>query len=461
MRSREYFTVGRVATILTLFPWVVIFILIEATIIVESFQIQNRVKNQAQSRHCRFNGPDLLPVTIRTTTSLAPIPTSSTVLYNRLPILDQWKVLTNGRVVGTVKNHPTIPDGDIITTSPILRPDLAERRKIVSTASGSKYLLGVPGVRKDTKNKTISIQELQKRSRVAFELSKDVVGDDTRQYLLAGKPTKSTSGKSTIYKAFASDDDGLPIGEPLAVKMSTNWEALEREADNYARITKAGLLRGQFVSLLDFLPTASIISKKFISMSALVMERGVVDLKRYVAMNGKLEGKELRDAASAAAQCIQAIHGSGLVWTDMKTENFVVTGTGEFKGIDLESAMPVKDNPVDYSPEGTPPEFARAFLAGEGPYFILQYNYDIWSLGMLFYELSTGKGYFDGKSPVQITKTLRDGPIIDLSAMPDVQLRDLTAKCLQLDPKKRPSILQVLLHPYFLSTGFGPFAFNR
>jgi serine/threonine protein kinase len=377
----------------------------------------------------------------------------------RLPILDQWKVLTNGRVVGTVKNHPSIPDGDIITTSPIMRPDLAARRKVVATISGSKYLLGEPGVRKDTKNKTISIQELQKKSRVAFDLSKDVVGDDTRQYLLAGKPSKSTSGKSSIYKAFKSDEDGLPQGDPLTVKMSNNWEALEREADNYAKITKAGFFRGQFVALLDFLPTASIISPKFKSQSALVMERGVVDLKRYIAMNGKLEGKELRDAAAAVVQCIQAVHGSGLVWTDLKTENFVVTGTGQFKGIDLESAMPVKDNPVDYSPEGTPPEFARAFLSGEGPYFVLQYNYDIWSIGMLLFEMSTGKGYFDGKTPLQITRLLRDGPAIDVSAIPDEKLRDLVAKCLQLDPRKRPSVLQVTLHPYFLSSGLGPFSF--
>ena len=377
--------------------------------------------------------------------------------------MDQWKVLTNGRVVGTVKNHPSIPDGDIITTSPIVRPELAERRKIVSTSSGSKYLLGIPGVRKDTanNNKTITISELQKRSKTVFELSNDVVGDDARQYILATKAQKSTSGKSMIYKAFCTDEDGLPMGDPVAVKMSKNWEALEREADNYAQITKAGLFRGQFVNLIDYLPTASIISKKFTTMSAIVMERGVIDLKRYVSMNGKLEGKELRDAAVAAAQCIQAIHGSGLVWTDMKTENFVVTATGEFKGIDLESAMPVKDNPVDYSPEGTPPEFARAFLAGEGPYFILQYNYDIWSYGMLLYELANGKGYFDGKTPIQITKTLRDGPTIDVSTINDASLRDLISKCLQLDPTKRPTILQVLLHPYFLTTGLGPFSFLR
>ena len=377
----------------------------------------------------------------------------------RLPIIDEWKVLTNGRVVGTVKNHPSIPDGDIITTSPIEKPEAAARRKVVSTISGSKYMLGVPGVRKDKENKTISIQELQRQSRAAFDLTNEVVGDDTRQYLLAGKPTRSTSGKSLIYKAFRADEDGLPKGEPWTVKISSNWEAIEREADNYAKITKAGLWRGQYVSLIDFLPTASVVTKKFQGQSALVMERGVTDLKRYIAMNGPLEGKELRDACVAAAQCIQAVHGTGLVWTDMKSENFVVTANGDFKGIDLESAMPVKDNPVDYSPEGTPPEFARAFLAGDGPYFVLQYNYDIWSLGMLFYEMAVGESFFAGKTPVQITKTLRDGPEIDLRPVRDPLLRNLIAKCLQLDPRKRPSILEILLHPYFLTSGIGSFSF--
>jgi serine/threonine protein kinase len=392
-----------------------------------------------------------------------PLHSSSSLLSMNVPLLDDWKVLTNGRVVGTVKNHPSIPDGDIITTSPITRPDQAAQRKVVITISGSKYRLGNPGIKFDNssgKNSMISIQELQRRSRVVFDLNKEVVGDDTRQYLLAGKATKSTSGKSLIYKAFKSDEDGLPQGDALTIKMSNNWEAIEREADNYAKITKAGFLRGQFTELLDYLPTASVITKKFRNQSALVMERGVTDLKRYLSVNGPLKGKELREAAAAGAQCIQAIHGSGLVWTDMKTENFVVTADGLFKGIDLESAMPVKDNPVDYSPEGTPPEFARAFLAGDGPYFVLQYNYDIWSLVMLFYEIATGKGFFEGQTPVQITKSLRDGPEIDLRPIEDPQFRNLVGKCLQLDPRKRPSILQILLHPYFLRTGFGPISFG-
>jgi serine/threonine protein kinase len=381
----------------------------------------------------------------------------------RNPVLDDWKVLTNGRVVGTVKFHPSIPDGEVITTSPVMKPELAGPRKIVTTFSGSKYMLGAPKMLAAERelNGKVSLQELQRRAKVEYNLNGDVIGDDSRQYLLAGKATKSTSGKSQIFKCYkANPVDGLPVGDALTAKISSNWEAIEREAANYNRITKAGIARGQFVTLLDFLPTASIITKKYSTSSALIMERGIIDLKRYIAVNGALSGKELRDAASAAAQCLQAVHDSGLVWTDMKTENFVVTDEGQVKGIDLESAMPVRDNPVDYSPEATPPEFAKAFLEGDGPYFVLQQKYDMWSFGMLLYELATGRGYWDGKTPIQITRALRDGPTIELDNVDfDDKLKNLVSKCLQFDPKSRLGIVQVLLHPYFLTTGFGPFGF--
>lgn len=142
----------------------------------------------------------------------------------------------------------------------------------------------------------------------------------------------------------------------------------------------------------------------------------------------------------------------------MKSENFIVTKDGQVKGIDLESAMPVRDNPVDYSPEATPPEFAKAFLAGDGPYFVLDQSYDTWSFGMLLYELAVGRGYWEGKSPVQITKALRAEPEIDLEDLDiDTNLKDLISICLDLNPRKRPNTVKVLLHPYFVTTGIGPF----
>lgn len=379
----------------------------------------------------------------------------------KVPELDEWKVLGNGRVTGNVNHHPEIPDGNTITTSPINDPNLAAPNRLVSTVSGSRYKLGQPlmvsiGGKNGPK---VSFRELQQRAKKEKELTGQVVGDDNNQYLLSGQPMKSTSGKSRIFKAYRSDPDGLPKGKPVTVKLSNNWEALDREARNYAQITKKPLLKGKFVDLIKFYPIASELTTALKTQSALVMERGTTNLKQYVAANGALKGTELREAAAAAAQCLQGVHASGLVWTDMKTENFVVGDDGTVKGIDLESAMPHKDNPTDYSPEATPPEFAEAFLSGDGPYFVLEYNYDMWSFGMLLYEIATGRSYFDGKSPVQITKALSDLSSLDTSDVKDKILRNLIDSCLQINPTSRPNTIQVLLHPYFLATGIGPINF--
>jgi len=462
----------------------------------------------------------------------------------KMPIIDDWKVLDNNSVQGYVFNHPTIPDGQVIKTSTLKNPRVAAQKATIYTISGSKYRLGEPegfvaaaplvsappppvaapavpkekdvperkksgglfnffgsssssspvpaknvspapspvpakaasaskpvAERNNIDDEKIKAKELKfklAQAKREYGLNGETLGEGGK-YLLSGQPIKSTSGKSLIFKAYRGDEDGLPLGDverdALTIKLSSNNEALEREASNYKVISRKGFARGQFVELLDYLSADELKSNsKRTSQSALVMERGAQDLKYYLAQEHAgdgLSGKKLREAAAAAAQCVQAAHASGLVWTDMKTENFVVTENGEFRGIDLESAIPVGQNPVDYSPEACPPEFAKAFLAGEGPYFALQKNYDIWSFGMMCYEMATGGGYFDNKSPIQITRALA---IMEELEIPDDveidgRMKSLIQSCLQVDPKKRPSIAQVMLHPYFLTTGIGPLSF--
>jgi Protein kinase domain len=451
-----------------------------------------------------------------------------------IPTLDKWKVMPNGSVIGTVKSHPSIADGDVITTSPINNPNSANRMVIVTTASGSKYKLLEPrgggvvnaalasqqrqqqskpqasvggggffggwgglsslsssssnsnnndddSASNDDNTAAVTVngasrsvmdgdEALKRKVRTSPEWSQAVkqykltgatVGLED-EYLLAAKPERSTSGKSNIWEAYKANDMGLPVDNatPVCLKISTNLEAISREYENYRKLSFLGIARtGRFVRCYEFFPVAGY-DKRFRNQCALVMERGAQDLKSYLTAKGRLEGKELRDACITATQCVQALHNAGLVWTDMKTENFVVMSSGEVKGIDLESAMPIGDNPVDYSPEACPPEFATAFLAGEGPYFELDASYDIWSLGMLMLELATGRGYFDGKNPSQITKILRDMDDGSLSLEGidcDDRLKDLIRKCLQKDSRKRPNTSQILLHPYFLAGN--PFSF--
>mmetsp|Transcript_42127 Transcript_42127/g.121694 ORF Transcript_42127/g.121694 Transcript_42127/m.121694 type:complete len:402 (+) Transcript_42127:122-1327(+) len=58
--------------------------------------------------------------------------------------LEDWQLLDNGSVVGSVRGHPELNDGDVITTSPLANPRDASAASRVATMTGSEYLLGNP-----------------------------------------------------------------------------------------------------------------------------------------------------------------------------------------------------------------------------------------------------------------------------------------------------------------------------
>jgi hypothetical protein len=58
--------------------------------------------------------------------------------------LDEWQLLDNGSVVGSVRGHPTLSDGDIITTSPLSNTGNVRTQAEVTTLTGSRYTLGSP-----------------------------------------------------------------------------------------------------------------------------------------------------------------------------------------------------------------------------------------------------------------------------------------------------------------------------
>lgn len=458
---------------------------------------------------------------------------SNSRLCAKIPKIDEWEVLKSGAVRGTISNHPTLPDGYEITTSPLDETQSKlQNNAMVVTSSGSKYRLlnrvtpkekpaiggsvfgGKRAGDKKSNNKKDPAPEPPKKKQqqqkppkvvsqktkpqpkkkvapvvaaapaVNYDLNGKVVGSGKDNYLLVGNLIRSSSKRSQIYYAYKADgkDGTTPTGSKLTVKLTNSLDRLTRENKNYNRVFSNGRvafsLEGSnscfmkkvgFIPTVDESPNTKGVPK---GSSALVLESGDKNLRTFLSESkGGLDGRDLRKASVNICRCVEAMHSSGLVWTDLKAENFVLVGEGGddgyvVKGIDLESAVPVGNSPEDYSPEASPPEFAAAEKAGAGYEFECRKNYDVWSLGMLFYELAVGRNYFRGKSEDAILNVLgnvdsitEDGTVKGLEAIEDENFRDLVKSCLSIDSKKRPSILQILLHPYFLSTGFGPLAF--
>lgn len=164
------------------------------------------------------------------------------------------------------------------------------------------------------------------------------------RYLLCSDEQQTSSGKSTIYKGYPKcQDTGEPIGEAVVIKVSDNTEALEREHENY-KIVHDDL----FVETHEYIEPIDGDADNGVSIEecdilhqgngALVMELGAQDLKGYLEQNGPLTGQELQAVARRCVACIENLHENGMVWTEMKSENFIRQECGTIKGIDLESA---------------------------------------------------------------------------------------------------------------------------
>lgn len=316
----------------------------------------------------------------------------------------------------------------------------------------------------------------QQQPQLAFPLTGESISDGRgTKYLLAGRAKRKPSGRSEIIMAYRADEDFKPTGGPLVVKLSTHKHKLEAEYGNYEKIQRGGmgLLGGvgnagpqPFVKCVDFLPRIEG-SIKYAQHSALILEQGEIDLREYRAsQTSPLSPALIKASLSTALKCMEAMHKARLVYTDIKAENFIIMDTKQLdgdgsnivvKGVDLESAVPHRGNPIDYTPEASPPEFAVAFLEGEAHEFVLDYSYDVWSFGMLAYELATGRGHFGKKPPAQIIKHLGteyfEPPKVDATVVADDKLCDLIQRCLSMDPKKRPTTNHIANHPYFRGEG--------
>mmetsp|Transcript_30094 Transcript_30094/g.29347 ORF Transcript_30094/g.29347 Transcript_30094/m.29347 type:complete len:156 (-) Transcript_30094:645-1112(-) len=94
---------------------------------------------------------------------------------------------------------------------------------------------------------------------------------------------------------------------------------------------------------------------------------------------------------------------------------------------------------------GTPLIMAPEVLNG------VRYNHkaDVWSLGIIFYELITGFTPFTGRDREDLKKNLDKG-IYKLPKMLKMTLKglDFLNQCLQFDQDKRISWEQLTMHPY-------------
>ena len=162
-----------------------------------------------------------------------------------------------------------------------------------------------------------------------------------------------------------------------------------------------------------------------------------VTLMQYMKKKGALGWKEALHFAVQISKALEHAHEKGIVHRDIKPQNIMILKDGTIKVADfgiaaLESAQEKKSDQTVGSVHYIAPEQAR----GEQP----DPRSDIYSLGVVMYEMLTGKMPYDGDTAEQVAmKHITGHPVPPQELNPDIpeELAAITLKAMNSDINAR------------------------
>jgi len=149
----------------------------------------------------------------------------------------------------------------------------------------------------------------------------------------------------------------------------------------------------------------------------------------------------LRVARQIAGGLAEA-HDQGLVHRDLKADNIVLDAKGQAKILDFGLACPLCRDEDDFSrtPEGVLVGTAHTMAPEQARGEPADLRSDLFSLGVLLYEMITGHSPFRGPNLIETLQRVihrHPRPVSDLQPGTPVPLEDLVDRLLQKDPEDR------------------------
>ncbi len=184
----------------------------------------------------------------------------------------------------------------------------------------------------------------------------------------------------------------------------------EQFVENFRRESQAaaGLSHPNIVSVYDVGQEGNI---HFIVMELVEGKT----LSKLIEEKGRLDYKEAINITRQVASALSLAHKNQIVHRDIKPHNILITNTGVAKLADFGIAKAVSastiiggNNKVMGSVHYFSPEQARGAYVDE--------RSDIYSLGIVLYEMLTGKVPFDGDNPISIALMHINDPMPPVSA---------------------------------------------
>ena len=161
-------------------------------------------------------------------------------------------------------------------------------------------------------------------------------------------------------------------------------------------------------------------------------------LKQIINENGSLGFNASIDIAIQIAKALECAHNNNIIHRDVKPHNILVTRDGNIKVTDFgiakatSSVTITNSDKIIGSAHYISPEQAKGRF--------VDCKTDIYSLGIILYEMVTGKVPYDGESPVSVAlKHVQEELVPPIKVNPNIpeSLNKLILKAVEKEPYKR------------------------
>src|SRR4051812_20206002 len=233
-------------------------------------------------------------------------------------------------------------------------------------------------------------------------------------------------GMGEVYRA-----DDLTLDQPVALKFLPHGAADPAQlAQFHNELRVARQVSHKNVCRLYDLGEAD--GRRFLTMEYVDGE----DLASLLRRIGRIPHDKAIEIARQLCAGVAAAHERGVIHRDLKPANVMLDGDGNVRITDFGIATAAAD--VGAAVAGTPQYMAPELLAGKAA----SAKSDIYALGLILFEIFTGRRAFDAKTISDLKQLHDTGAIVTPSAIVrdlDPAVERVIMRCLAREPEQRPA----------------------